>query len=1328
MSRSSRGPGPRIFLDFLFLGIVFAGGLFAVYKGMSLVIGGGRGPELAVGMSAPVAGFAQEPPQGLRIRLSEGAPQEATGVATPVAEPLSEVEVERILARVPPLPDDSRAEREFAMPSDLVPPPRRGVTVQAEFPPAEERQRREEVISGPLEVVRHAPEGEVERARELSITFSQPMVPVTSHDELAARDVPARLMPQVEGRWRWVGTRTLLFEVDAGFPMATEYQVLVPAGISSAAGVRLREPLAWSFKTPPPTLTDFLPRGDAIGDAPLMFVAFDQRIDAGAVLDHVTVRAAGRTFKVRRADPDEIAADERIEDMTEAAPEGRWVAFSAVRRLPRDSRVEVVVEPGTPSAEGPLGTDTAQAFSFNTYGPLRVERSWCGWDEGCPPGSPWRIEFSNPIDAEAFAESLIHLEPELPLMRYHLSNDRLAIYGRVQPRRDYNLVLSADVRDVFGQTLGRETSLRFEVDPAPALLAARAERFVVLDPSAPRELAVKSVNVPGLRIRIYRVRPADWPAFEDAYNRHRYSEDTWDPPGLLVSERTIPVDGEPDVSVESRVDLEPVLSDGLGHAVVAVEPTDWPSGSGRRQSVYIWVQATRISVSALADPREVTGWVTSLEDAAPLAGATLELMPTGATATTDAEGLAALPLPTTRLRDGHPALVARLDGDVALLPVRLWTRIARDALAWYVFTDRPLYRPGEEVHFKGWLRRIGAGETGDVELPGGTISQVTYTVEGPQGNELAEGRARVNDLAGFDAAFRLPEEMNLGPTSIRLEAVGAPGGLDDRSHVHHFQVQEFRRPEYEVSVSHDPGPHIVGGAALFTVTASYFAGGGLPNSEVSWRVESRPIHFHPPNCDDFTFGGPVRYRDGAVEEYEARTDLDGEHHLRVDLLQAEPPVPMNLRATATVLDVNRQAWTESTDVLVHPAALAVGLRSPRRFVRAGEPLVVEAVVVDLDGEAVAGRPVEVQATHWTWKLVDGEWRSEESEPQRCHLESTAEPFRCEFETPAGGRYRLSATVEDDEGRTSLSELWLWVGGGFFFRGAAGEEAVELVPDRDEYQPGDTAEILVQAPFSPAEGVMTLRRAGIIEAQHLRMEGPSQVLRVPVVEDYIPNLYVHVDLVAAADGAAGVIDPDQRAEGDVNLSIPPRARTLALSAVPRAKELQPGEETIVDIDLQDAAGRPVHHRDVVVAGVDEAGVARGRAGTAARGGAEPRRDVPPAASGRRDRVGPALEHSARPTTRSHSRSSGERRRRGCGDREGIRRSARRCKGLSGGDVVRDAHARRRDVHDRERDTGSLHRRRRACRLSDRLRSGRRTGRPVDVNEFRPRTSGDRLHVS
>ncbi len=68
-------------------------------------------------------------------------------------------------------------------------------------------------------------------------------------------------------------------------------------------------------------------------------------------------------------------------------------------------------------------------------------------------------------------------------------------------------------------------------------------------------------------------------------------------------------------------------------------------------------------------------------------------------------------------------------------------------------------------------------------------------------------------------------------------------------------------------------------------------------------------------------------------------------------------------------DVNRQAWTSTTTLLVHPADLYVGLRSERLFVQQGEPLVVSSIVSDLDGKLAAGREVRMRAAPLEWKQV-----------------------------------------------------------------------------------------------------------------------------------------------------------------------------------------------------------------------------------------------------------------------------------------------------------------------------------------------------------------------
>ena len=263
------------------------------------------------------------------------------------------------------------------------------------------------------------------------------------------------------------------------------------------------------------------------------------------------------------------------------------------------------------------------------------------------------------------------------------------------------------------------------------------------------------------------------------------------------------------------------------------------------------------------------------------------------------------------------------------------------------------------------------------------------------------------------------------------------------------------------------GPHFVGGKADATVTAAYFAGGGLPNAEVNWQVTSTPAHFTPPNRDDFTFGKWVPwwmpYGEGSesrVETFNGKTDAAGKHRLRIDFVSVDPPRPTTVTAEASVTDVNRQAWNASTSMLVHPADLYVGIRSPRTFVQKGEPLIVQSIVTDLDGKAIPGREIRMRAVLMDWVFEKGEWKQKETNPQECIVRSAAQAVECRFETKDGGMYRVTASIIDDRERRNESELTLWVAGGKVIpKRDVEQEDCNLIPGRKDYQPGDTAEIL-----------------------------------------------------------------------------------------------------------------------------------------------------------------------------------------------------------------------------------------------------------------------------
>lgn len=1147
---------------------------------------------------------------GLQIKLSEGSPAsgKAETVPTAPASQLTDADLQTVIARLQPVKADPSDEKDFALRDRSLPPPRTGKTIQATFPPPDVKTA-PDISTGPLEVVRFLPEGDVPIAPQLSVTFSQPMVAVTSHADTVAAGVPVRLTPQPVGQWRWIGTKTLLFETGERFPMATEYRVEIPAGTKSATGATLAAARTWKFATPPPVVKSSYPVSGPTRRDPVMFVEFDQAIDPEAVIETIRISSGRSQWNARLATREEILSDPAVSQLAAGAQKGRWLAFRAEDQLPADTSINVTVGPGTPSAEGPVKTRAAQAFSFRTYGPLRVTEHRCGWQENCSPFDQWTINFTNPLDAEAFDKDQVKVEPEIQGMKTSVYGNTLVITGIKKGRTTYRVTLDSSIKDQFGQTLGSAVPLTFNVKSAPAALFSSGGNFVVLDPSAQPRYSVYSINHNALKVRIYRVGPEDWRQFL-AFTQSRNENTQAAPPGRLIVSNTVTVNSQPDEMVETRIDLAPALDDGLGHVFIIVEPTVQPKNRWERTTIMAWAQATQIGLDAFVDGDHLLGWATSLKDGKPVEGAQMMIVPTGINATTGFDGLARMALKPAG-GSGTNLLIARKGKDTAILPENTyywnerggWSlRAATDSLRWFVFDDRKMYRPGEEVHVKGWLRIVGGGKEGDVGPLDNGAASVAYTLKDSRGNDVLKGTAAINALGGFDTKFKLPPTMNLGQAYVQLQAQGGTERGEGRGFNHQLQVQEFRRPEFEVNAQSSEGPHFVGGQATASVAASYYAGGGLANADVNWTVTSTPTNFTPPNRSDFTFGKWVPWwimhsdtGQSRAESFTGKTDAAGKHHLKIDFLSADQPRPYAITAEASVMDVNRQAWNARANLLVHPSEVYVGIRSPRTFVQKGEPIIIESIATDLDGKALAGRDIRIRAVLLDWVQERGEWKQKEVNPQECNVKSANDAVQCRFETKEGGVYRITATVIDDRERENQSELTVWVAGGKTVpKREIEQEEVPLIPDRREYQPDDTAEILVQAPFYPAEGVLTLRRSGIVKTERFKMDTASHTLKVKIDESYIPNVYVQVDLVGSAprtDEEGKAIDRAPRrpafASGSLNLSIPPLQRKLAVQATPRDKALEPGGETDVDVEVKDARGEPVAGSEVAVVVVDEA---------------------------------------------------------------------------------------------------------------------------------------------
>src|SRR5262245_21378881 len=452
-----------------------------------------------------------------RLRLSEGrknAPPEPTPtIAAPPSSTLPDDATQNLLRRLPAIAGAVSDKKEFAVRERSLPPPRAGRVSDEAFPPAPISGAPVESSAGQLEVLRFAPEGAVETAPHLSVTFSQPMVALTSNEDLAASQPPVKLSQQPKGRWRWVGAKTLLFEPDGRFPMATEYTVEIPSGTKSAVGGTLGATRRWSFATPPLTLKSKFPTGASQPRDPILFVEFDQKIDRASLLKHIGLRAGGREWPLRLATAQEIADDEEVKELVAKAEPGRWMAFRAEEILPADSGVTVTIAPGAPSAEWPRVTTDEQWVSFTTYGPLRVIDHGCSYVWGrvnCLPWFNWNVKFNNSL-ASDFDPTKVRVEPELAGVKVGSYYDgQLIIEGHARPRTAYRVILSATIKEIYDQTLGQPITLNFTTGSMKPSLSVSGNGLVTLDPAGKKSIPIYSVNHESLRVALYAVTPEDY--------------------------------------------------------------------------------------------------------------------------------------------------------------------------------------------------------------------------------------------------------------------------------------------------------------------------------------------------------------------------------------------------------------------------------------------------------------------------------------------------------------------------------------------------------------------------------------------------------------------------------------------------------------------------------------------------------------------------------------------------------------------------------------------------------------------------------------------------
>lgn len=1082
-----------------------------------------------------------------------------------------------------------------------------------------------------LQVLLVGPQGAQEAPRQAVVVFDRPMVALESLDAMSDK-VPLSCAATeggvLPGKARWAGTSTAVWLPEGGhFPKATAVSCEVPTGVSALDGTKLSASERFSFETARPWLERVLPRdeqSDWDPKRPLLLV-FNQDIDLAELQRHLSLSAdgarAGATLSYTLSRPQVARPDDEEDPLDESRPprvQPDEVDRSALvnAKLERDRGYTLRISAGLKGMEGPLGTTEETSRRFRTIPPASI-LSYGPTGQDVSPFTEIRFDLATRTEAGEIGNR-IKISPAPPdgwnpADAYAWTTWSYGV--RLKPKTAYTITVEPGAKDAFGQTYDTGVSWSFTTGHLPPLLDAPvgAQLYPATNPST---LPMRARNVRELYVGMQAV-DMGWVRTQSRSWR------TWsasEPPQIRTSSRIF-ADGEANDQVRvSKVDLAPYLKDGRGLVLVEAWSPQVMDDEGRRQVSRALLQVTDLGTTIKLGPDGVTTWVTRLSDASPVADAEVRLYLGDQevwTGKTGSDGLASsTPVLPKEWRPWEQPLWAmvRSGEDVALttsedphsLPAwafNLSTSSPEEKaeIRTHAFTDRGVYRPGDTVHVA--LTARASGRPG-LTIPEG--ARATWTCSDARDADLGgdEGALNAHGAIAFDVKLPAEAAIGYGHCTVSLQH----GDLQT-SHWVDLPVYAYRAPVFRVDVS-APDHEIAGGELKATGHGRYLFGAPMAGAEARWSVLARDVDPSPPGWDNFGFRvatgrawWDAEYRpEETIATGEGKLDAQGQAAISVKLPTTEEPRTRAYTTEVTVTDVARQQISNRADTLVHPAELYVGLRPLRFLGMAGTESPWELVAVTPQGEAKKGVPVELTIVRRTWdtirqKGLDGRWtwvstpKDDVVEKRTVPSGSGATPFA--FTPKEGGFYVVLASARDAQGRLTKSEESVYVAGANASWARDDQNRVDLVPDKQRYQPGETARILVKAPRAGLTGLITVEREGVLDRKVRRFESASETIEIPLGEDAVPNVFASVVLV---DGAPPADSPDAGMPsyylGYTELKVDPSGRRLDVSISTDKESYQPGDDVVVTVSVAkqpakggETKGSPVAGAHVVLYAVD-----------------------------------------------------------------------------------------------------------------------------------------------
>lgn len=972
--------------------------------------------------------------------------------------------------------------------------------------------------------------------------------------------------PKVEGRFRWSSSSELIFSPARGFAPSTEYEAsFTNKLLKKAENSKLYlgdEFEDFKFHTEylaPQELSAFWAKGNSgSGVVIRLGISFNYKVNPKQLKDFINITIGGEkaSFVLDNAD-----ISNEVFLTINGTPFGK-----------EQSLINVKFAKGIQIANGEYKTD--KEFELAQVLSSRFELQIINVESGFKDNKGFiRITTSQEVEADDL-EKAYTLSPNVDT-KAEVTENGLLITGDFVINNNYSLTLKKQfLKGTIGGVLKEDYHHDVAFGEMPPSISFRDKKAIYLSKSGSKNIGVNIVNIPEVRVRVYKVYENNILAYMRGNNSYGYYDYDYydeydygnsgqnynlDHQGVYSSEvldKTVKTANLPKVNGITAFNLDlPKIDNFKGIYLIQISSkTDYYLNATKMVSV------SDIGLITKQSANDLFIYANSILTAEAMGGVDLHVISSNNQdvfqVKTNSEGIAVVKDFKDKIKHFSAAMITAKKGEdfnyllysqTGVETSRFDISGKRDhktGLDVFIYGDRNIYRPGEKVYFNTIVRDKDWNPAADIPLKVKIIM--------PNGKEYSSIRKNTNSQGAVDGVFETSVSAVTGNYTIEVY-----NGNDVLLASERIGIEEFMPDRIKSTLTTDKKDyHLTDNINASIEAVNYF---GPPAANKNYEIDFSLTrkNFSPKNFNEYNFNIETKQSFNRI----LRTGKTNENGIANEAIKLPAEYKdmgvLQAKIYATVFDESGRPVNRSKSIDVYTQKVLYGIKMDDYYLGVNKPMSTQLVALNKDGKLVNNAKAEVEIIRYEWQNVLSRYGSNYRYKSK-RIEKTMKKYTATFSggksivnfiPPVSGSYEVRVKRIGAE-RYVASWFYAYKWGSTLNTSfdVNTEGSVDIVFDKEKYEVGDKAKILFKTPFI-GKLLVTLERNGIFEHRVVQTDKKSAEITVTVKDEFLPNIYVSATLIKSLENSA---IPLMVAHGYGNLSVEKKATILPIEIKAVAK--------------------------------------------------------------------------------------------------------------------------------------------------------------------------------